>query len=351
MKFNICFAVAIVLMMSLFVGCSKKTEQYSGSDMVVEENIQKAEEAPNVPGMQNGENLPSTGASDQVQNVQNDVTSSTPEMLLKKDDTENNPPKQEDENPPSTGESDQAQKVNFPMTPKTTTGIFESESGNYEKGITTRKKTLDWGDDVNIYHEIPVFPENSDTNKKINTFLSEVQDKFFENNLEYFVDVIQEGRDENPGAQYDYTVAPGVCQSQWVTSVLLMEYQDFGRVDVQFETYNFNRNTGELVSIYDIYPMSDGDIMSMVKKSLKSDLNKEWGMSQDYDDELSEEPRIDWDEINSMSASKLHFYVNKDNKVIILFGKMEIGIHYGVGAGEYELPKVKNMFKGEKFKK
>ncbi len=222
-----------------------------------------------------------------------------------------------------------------------------------ENGVIFKKKTLEWGEDVDIYHAIPVFPSDSDVNKIVNNILSKVQDDFFAKNAEALYEEVLEGRSYNNDDKYVYNVIPGVNQSKRVLSVTLMTYEDFGRVDVRFETFNFNKATGERVYLNDIYPMSDSEIKSMIANAVESKLIIEGYIDDndnENDNENDDEEYIDWGKFYAMGVSDFNFFV-KNDKVYIVFGKWDIAARYGNGQGEYELPRVKSMFKGEKFNK
>ena len=208
--------------------------------------------------------------------------------------------------------------------------------------------TAHWFDNFSVFHEIPVFNGETNAIKKMNKVLADVQKNFLNGTngslLKAWSDECVLSDDDEI---HEYSYQAGVIKSEKVTSVVLNKYSYFGNGEIyDYETYNFNNDTGDLLNLKDIYPYTDDEIKKMIKSALidalkaKSNDDYEWLKKIDDDDDFE---WIDWDTIDEMEIDDFKFYITEEGSGHILFGTNEIAD--GRFRYDFDLPKTKDMFK------
>ena len=206
------------------------------------------------------------------------------------------------------------------------------ENADAEWGIK-RRKTLHWNKDLTIYHEIPVFKEDTESYKKINEYMHGVESAFFsEGNLRSVWDIEDERHangepvDENDKFLNYYDLRR-VCTSQnGIVSVVLDHTWFMGGVmDNGPESYTFDKS-GKLLDLIDIYePMSIDELREIIVKAMKEQLGGEGSVPVED---------IEWKKIDEMKS--FHFYIC-DDQIHVIFEKYEI-CYGAAGAFDFVIP-------------
>ena len=195
--------------------------------------------------------------------------------------------------------------------------------------------TLQWPEDIIVYHQIPILSGDSEATRAINQYMQGIMDQFLtEDNLSSAWEYEQERHTEDgpgdDGEKYQYTVEANVTELGKYTSYLLIrEWFMGGVMDTGYQAYTFDSETGKLLSLSDIYPLDWKQIQSMVRDTLKGYIENtpadEGGMDVD---------EIDWSAVETADTYK--FYI-KDGDVHVVFSKYEIAPGYA-GCFDFKLP-------------
>lgn len=194
----------------------------------------------------------------------------------------------------------------------------------YDPNTFIRRTTLDpAGDPIEIYYEIPVFPQEGEGYAAINAFFQAKQDEFF---AEGFDEMRRVAREENHYDEvfFDYWDARVLTQTDKLVCVQMgSQYHSGGpHPNSQLEAYTFRADTGEVLSLSDAADGSPEEIRQFMLSYL-SELN-----AGEYDG------LIDLNFFQGYGADDYSFCV-QDGKLSVFFNRYE-GIPYFAG----ELPAV-----------
>lgn len=194
--------------------------------------------------------------------------------------------------------------------------------------------SLLWSDDIIIFHEIPIFKDDTPALNKINAFLKGADQSFFTQKVldspwEYVYERHQHQTEEELKSEekYNFTYTAEVTEytDQYISVVLTMDWFMGGVNDIGYKNYTFDAKTGELLKLSDIYHQSEKDIQKMVTKAIRTHLDKN-GLSSDL---------MEWGAIEKYK--EYSFYL-KDGIPHATFNKYEIAVG-AAGAFDIELPK------------
>ena len=197
-----------------------------------------------------------------------------------------------------------------------------------------QRTTLLWSDDINIFHEIPVFKEDTPAFNKINASLKEVDQSFFTKQVldspwEYAYERHQnqtkEEIESDDKYHYTYTAEVTEMTEKYISIVLTMDWYMGGVNDGGYKTYTFDATTGEPIKLTDIYHKSEKDLKKLVTKAIRTHLSKN-ALSSDL---------IEWGSLEK--HGEFSFYL-KDGIPHATFNKYEIAVG-AAGSFDIELPK------------
>ena len=186
-----------------------------------------------------------------------------------------------------------------------------------------QRTTLHWYDDIEVFHEIPVFKEDSPAIKKINDVMMNVNQNFFtRSNLSGAWEYESEHHKHADAAndQYTFTYNAEVTEysEKYISITLNMQWYMGGVNDYGSKNYTFDRSTGDPIQLKDFYKKSDDEIKKMVIDAVKSDVD--------------DPTLIEWDLLNK--KNEFSFYL-KDGIPHVTFAKYEIAVG---AAGAFDIP-------------
>ncbi len=196
-----------------------------------------------------------------------------------------------------------------------------------------KRTTLEWADDIEIFHEIPVFSDNSPAFAAINAEMEKIQQAFFSKETldspweyEFMRHENADGGDADDGDKYTYVYRAAVKESsdKFVSITLDMEWYMGGVADYGTQAFVFDRATGSRLKLGDVYQKDDKAVHAMVTNAVKS------YVSEHGDSELME-----WGALDKMTD--FEFYV-ENGVPHVVFKKYEIAAG-AAGAFDIELPK------------
>jgi len=193
----------------------------------------------------------------------------------------------------------------------------------YDPQTHIRRTTLNTGlKNLEIYYEIPVFPDPSGVYRDINRFFQEMEDEFFSEGGEAasMIAYRQEtDLDETFATTYDAEVH---TDGDGLVSVSLYNYYHGGgpHPNTYQESYTFRTDTGELVKLTDLINGTPDEIRTLIADALEPD----------YALESSERASILAYDIDS-----IHFWV-EDESVWVYFNAYEIS-YYARGSFQCRL--------------
>lgn len=193
-----------------------------------------------------------------------------------------------------------------------------------------RRTTIDSrGYDIEIWYEIPDFPEDTDGYKAVNAFFEGLQDAFLNDKSGELADLwdIVEG---NPPASesYYYTVSAEV-KSRTAKYVSVSQAQEMylgGMRESESRYYNFRTDTGEVLTLTDILEGTEGQIKGQIADAVAA--------ADPYTEETGA-----LDAIRSRDTGEFDFYMS-DGHIYLSFDTYDL---YGTAYGgdppvEVELP-------------
>ena len=193
-----------------------------------------------------------------------------------------------------------------------------------------RRTTIDSrGYDIEIWYEIPDFPEDTDGYKVVNAFFEGLQDAFLNDKSGELADLwdIVEG---NPPASesYYYTVSAEV-KSRTAKYVSVSQAQEMylgGMRESESRYYNFRTDTGEVLTLTDILEGTEGQIKGQIADAVAA--------ADPYTEETGA-----LDAIRSRDTGEFDFYIS-DGHIYLSFDTYDL---YGTAYGgdppvEVELP-------------
>ena len=193
-----------------------------------------------------------------------------------------------------------------------------------------RRTTIDSrGYDIEIWYEIPDFPEDTDGYKAVNAFFEGLQDAFLNDKSGELADLwdIVEG---NPPASesYYYTVSAEV-KSRTAKYVSVSQAQEMylgGMRESESRYYNFRTDTGEVLTLTDILEGTEGQIKGQIADAVAA--------ADPYTEETGA-----LDAIRSRDTGEFDFYIS-DGHIYLSFDTYDL---YGTAYGgdppvEVELP-------------
>ena len=195
-----------------------------------------------------------------------------------------------------------------------------------------QRTTLLWSDDIVIFHEIPIFKEESKVFKDINIFLKEANQSFFtKENLaspwEYLYErhEHQSKDDIEKDDKYTYTFTAEVTENsnKYISVLFTRDWYMGGVSDAGYKTAVFDAKTGNVLKLTDYYHKSDKEVRDIVTQSIKAYLKK-----NDLDSSLME-----WGSIENLNDYK--FYI-KEGIPHAVFSRYEIAVG-AAGAFDIEL--------------
>ena len=195
-----------------------------------------------------------------------------------------------------------------------------------------KRTTLEWCSDIEIYHEIPVFNDNSPAFAAINAEMQKIHQEFFTKaNLEDAWEFEYERhKDLEPGKtddeKYTDTNQAKVTEysGKYVSITFDLEWYMGGVADYGTSAYVFDRSTGKSLKLTDIYKKDAKAIRAMVTKAVKADVSK------NGDPDLME-----WGALAEMED--FNFYM-ENGVPHVVFKKYEIAVG-AAGAFDVKLPK------------
>lgn len=209
-------------------------------------------------------------------------------------------------------------------------GISASENAAVSTDGDIQRTTIDSrGYDIEIWYEVPVFPEDTEGYPKINAEYEARLDAFLEDESGELADLweIVEG---NPPVSdsYRYTVSTNIkSQTARYVSVKQEFYMYLGGMDgVECYYGNYRTDTGERLLLTDLLDGSESEIKEMVADAL--------AQADPYTEETGA-----LDEIRNRDAGEFDFYIS-DGHIYVCFTPYELyGMTYGDDAPlEVELP-------------
>lgn len=208
--------------------------------------------------------------------------------------------------------------------------ISASENAAVSTDGNIRRTTIDSrGYDIEIWYEVPVFPEDTDGYAKINAEYEARLDAFLEDESGELADLWEIVEGNPPTSEsYRYTVSAKVkSQAAQYVSVKQEFYMYLGGMD-GLECYydNFRTDTGERLLLTDLLEGTESQIKQMVVDAL--------AQADPYTKETGA-----LDEIKDRDIREFDFYIS-DGHIYVCFTPYELyGMTYGDDASvEVELP-------------
>lgn len=185
------------------------------------------------------------------------------------------------------------------------------------------------GYDIEIWYEIPAFPEDTDGYKAVNAFFEGLQDAFLNDESGELADLWDIVEANPPTSEsYYYTVSAEV-KSQTARYVSISQTQEIylgGMRESESRHYNFRTDTGEALSLTDILEGTEGQIKEQAADVVAA--------ADPYTEETGA-----LDNIRSRDIGEFDFYIS-DGHIYLCFDTYDLyGMAYG-GAPpvEVELP-------------
>lgn len=193
-----------------------------------------------------------------------------------------------------------------------------------------RRTTVDSrGYDIEIWYEIPDFPEDTDGYKVVNAFFEGLQDAFLNDESGELADLwdIVEGNPPSSESYY-YTVSAEV-KSRTAKYVSVSQTQEMylgGMRESESRYYNFRTDTGEALTLTDILDGTEGQIADQVADAVAA--------ADPYTEETGA-----LDDIRGRDTGEFDFYIS-DGHIYLSFDTYDL---YGTAYGgdppvEVELP-------------
>lgn len=193
-----------------------------------------------------------------------------------------------------------------------------------------RRTTVDSrGYDIEIWYEIPDFPEDTDGYQNINVFFEGLQDAFLNNESGELADLWDIVEANPPASEsYYYTVSAEV-KSRTAKYVSVSQTQEMylgGMRESESRYYNFCTDTGEVLTLTDILEGTEGQIADQVADAVAA--------ADPYTEETGA-----LDAIRSRDTGEFDFYLS-DGHIYLSFDTYDL---YGTAYGgdppvEVELP-------------
>lgn len=193
-----------------------------------------------------------------------------------------------------------------------------------------RRTTVDSrGYDIEIWYEIPDFPEDTDGYQNINAFFEGLQDAFLNNESGELADLWDIVEANPPASEsYYYTVSAEV-KSRTAKYVSVSQTQEMylgGMRESESRYYNFCTDTGEVLTLTDILEGTEGQIADQVADAVAA--------ADPYTEETGA-----LDAIRSRDTGGFDFYIS-DGHIYLSFDTYDL---YGTAYGndppiEIELP-------------
>ena len=201
-----------------------------------------------------------------------------------------------------------------------------------------QRTQLNWHEDFKLACESPVFRDglvNSQIQQELNRYYDECVSGL-SNKTSW--DLVRECHnnmveDDEYEPYYDTMDCTVKEINDKYTSVLFAESSLWGNeLEIAYKTFTFDTKNGSTVTLMDLYKKSKSEITDMVKKSLKIHLKERFEINDD--DELSDEPMIEWAYINDYLNDHDNFksYIS-GNRAYVVFDEDEIS---DPGAGDFE---------------
>lgn len=185
------------------------------------------------------------------------------------------------------------------------------------------------GYDIEIWYEIPDFPEDTDGYKAVNAFFEGLQDAFLNDESSELADLWDIVEANPPASEsYYYTVSAEV-KSRTAKYVSVSQTQEMylgGMRESESRYYNFRTDTGEVLTLTDILEGTEGQIADQVADAVAA--------ADPYTEETGA-----LDDIRGRDTGEFDFYIS-DGHVYLSFDTYDL---YGTAYGsdppiEIELP-------------
>lgn len=185
------------------------------------------------------------------------------------------------------------------------------------------------GYDIEIWYEIPDFPEDTDGYKAVNAFFEGLQDAFLNDESSELADLWDIVEANPPASEsYYYTVSAEV-KSRTAKYVSVSQTQEMylgGMRESESRYYNFRTDTGEVLTLTDILEGTEGQIADQIADAVAA--------ADPYTEETGA-----LDDIRGRDTGEFDFYIS-DGHVYLSFDTYDL---YGTAYGsdppiEIELP-------------
>lgn len=136
-----------------------------------------------------------------------------------------------------------------------------------------QRTTLDsQGYDLEVYFEVPVFPEDTVGGQEINDFFQDLNDAFFtpENeNLQSIWSCITNPNNNHIPYYYNRKAVVNTQTEDLVSVTIAYDWYAGGVMDYGSDSYTFRAGTGELLRLTDLVDGTEEEIRAMIEAALK----------------------------------------------------------------------------------
>ena len=199
---------------------------------------------------------------------------------------------------------------------------FETERSEFRRTTLNTK-----GLPLSVYFEVPVFPETSEANRKMNAFFTDLTTDFFSTKNEDLTAIWTSASEQTGAADYHFDQDAVLWRpGPKLVSVTIMYYWFAGGVnDYGSDSYTFDAGTGERLRLTDLVEGTEEELKREIIEAVKEKTDRIW---------KDEALRLDW--IEDYALDQFEFFVDK-GQVTISFDKYEAadGAH---GGFDVELP-------------
>ncbi|MBQ9818254.1 MAG: hypothetical protein IJM59_12435 [Proteobacteria bacterium] len=193
------------------------------------------------------------------------------------------------------------------------------------------RTTVEWADDIEVYHEIPVFDGDDAGILAVNNKMKEIRAGFLSTEnlksaweFEYERHEAAGGEDSEDKYTYIYRAAVKEFSEKYISVTLDLEWYMGGVLDYGTNAYVFERATGKPLRLTDVYGKDAESVRKLVTRAVRAHV-----------DANANSDLMEWGALEKMTD--FSFYM--DNGVPhAVFKKYEIAVG-AAGAFDIELPK------------
>lgn len=194
-----------------------------------------------------------------------------------------------------------------------------------------KRTTVEWADDIEVYHEIPVFDGDDAAIAAVNAEMQNIQTRFLSaENLksawEYEYARHQAGGGGDADDKYTYTYSATVKEvsEKYVSVTSELEWYMGGVLDYGTSAYVYDRVTGKRLGLADVYGKDAEAVHKLVTRAVRA-----------YADANVDPGLMEWGSLEKMTD--FSFYM-EGGVPHVVFKKYEIAAG-AAGAFDIELPK------------